>query len=177
MLAGTLGSQMVIIKSWGFQLTTQASTDACSGMHSQELITFESLAQLFSAAACVCVTVTFWRMWGDENIIQMSGGLRYYKEVTGHRCMDGWMAGWMCWITVYRQARTTAYSHTIHTALQHTSAYQCYVKCCRFDCVFVIVSLSWLFLKQRAMLALISFADVVICCHLTVIYSKNKKRS
>lgn len=40
----------------------------------------------------------------DENIIQMSGGLRYYEGATGHRWTDGWMDGYFGLLCITKQA-------------------------------------------------------------------------
>lgn len=94
------------------------------------------------STAPLCVTVPFWCYrsgfitvqlqskscpWEnqDENIIQMSGGFRYYDG--GHRSQ---MDGWMCWMTVYRQLHTYSNCLLTHqTALRYFSV--CFNRLCQ----------------------------------------------
>lgn len=72
----------------------------------------------------------------DENIIQMSGGFRYYEGVTGRRCMDGWM------LSDYfvSPGGPNSPTHTLHSATVHSS-------------------LSLLYKTQRICLSLFAYQD------------------
>lgn len=170
MLAGTLGRQHGVN-----QVCWIPARHSCRCMIRRTLSRAYQV-WMISKAHCCCLHVRrkFWCYrkgfiavllqpcpWEnqDENIIQMSGGLRYYEGATGHR----WMDGWMFWITVYHQARFSCLL-THYTAPQCTSSYQCYVKCWGFVIIsnIMVVFFVVFFFPQRTMLALMSFFNLTV---------------
>lgn len=67
----------------------------------------------------------------DENIIQMSGGFRYYEGGHGSR-MDGWMDGlnYCLWPT----AHITAYSRSSLNHRTSQAGSVCFFNYCEIDC-------------------------------------------